>query len=137
MQTSDASPQEPATSGQSLPKPARLRSSAEFERVYARRCKAGNGTLLLFGAVNERTITRLGLSVSRRLGGAVVRNRLKRLLREAFRRCRSELPPGLDLIAIPTAAERAGLEAYVASLVRLARKVERRLRDDAAEGPRA
>jgi ribonuclease P protein component len=119
-----------AATDRSFPKEARLRTEADFERVYARRCKTGDGTLLLFGARNDLGMARLGVSVSRRLGGAIVRNRLKRLLREAFRRCRGELPAGLDLIAIPTSAERAGLEAYVGSLLRLSQKVDRRLREE-------
>lgn len=43
---------------------------------------------------------RLGITVSRRVGGAVVRNHLKRCVREWFRRARSELPPGLQLVVI-------------------------------------
>lgn len=43
---------------------------------------------------------RLGLTVSRRVGNAVVRNRLKRRVREWFRRARAELEPGLDLVVI-------------------------------------
>ncbi len=104
-----------------------LRSEADFERVYARKCKAGDGTLLVFSDVNGLTIARLGCSVSRKHGGAVVRNRLKRWLREAFRLSQAELPAGVDLIVIPLDAERGSLTAYRASLVKLARKLAGRL----------
>ena len=93
----------------SFPKTAHLRSSLDFERVYALRCKAADGVLLMFLARNEVAVTRIGLSVGKKHGGAVVRNRLKRLLREAFRLERSRLPSGLDLIAIPLAANKAAL----------------------------
>lgn len=104
-----------------------LRSEADFERVYARKCKAGDGVLLLFADRNDLGLTRIGLSVSRKHGGAVVRNRLKRLLREAFRLSRPELPVGLDLIAIPLDAEKARLEAYRDSFCRLGTRLAKRL----------
>jgi ribonuclease P protein component len=112
-----------------FPRSARLRSKRDFDRVYAVRCKAGDGVLLVFGAANELGLSRLGLSVSRKLGGAVVRNRLKRLLREAFRLERERLPRGLDFVVIPSAADRASLPAYRESLARMSRKVERRLQE--------
>ena len=111
----------------SFPKTALLRSSTNFERVYALKCKAADGVLLLFLARNDAATTRIGLSVSKKHGGAVVRNRLKRLLREAFRLERASLPGGLDLIAIPLAADRASLAAYRASIAGLVRRLVKRL----------
>jgi len=111
----------------SFPKTAQLRSSTNFERVYALKCKAADGVLLLFLARNDAATTRIGLSVSKKHGGAVVRNRLKRLLREAFRLERASLPGGLDLIAIPLAANKASLAAYRTSIAGLVRRLVKRL----------
>lgn len=104
-----------------------LRAKADFERVYALKCKAADGVLLLFAARSTGPVTRIGLSVSKKHGGAIIRNRLKRLLREAFRLKQSEIPPGLDLIAIPLAKEKASLLAYEQSLVNVSRRLMRRL----------
>ena len=56
---------------------------------------------MLLAAENARDFGRLGLAVSRRVGGSVERNRAKRLLRESFRRNKSEVIRGLDLVLIP------------------------------------
>lgn len=110
-----------------FPKVARVRTTGEFKTIYERRCKASDGTLLVFVASNSLGKTRLGLSVSRKFGNAVMRNRLKRLVREAFRLSRDELPAGIDLVVIPQGPLRSGIEIYRESLVRLARKLHRRL----------
>ena len=104
-----------------------LRSKSDFERVYALKCKAADGVLLIFAARNAVNLTRIGLSVSKKHGGAIVRNRLKRLLREAFRLNRDKIPPGLDLIAIPLNKQHAGLVAYEQSLVKTTQRLDRRL----------
>ncbi|HEV3136540.1 MAG TPA: ribonuclease P protein component [Pirellulales bacterium] len=103
-----------------FPVQLRLRTSAEFDRVYERRCSASDALLLVYVRENDLPHPRLGLSVSRKVGGAVQRNRWKRLLREAFRLSRAEFPPGIDIVAVPRADVEPGLESLKASLVRLA-----------------
>lgn len=115
------------TQSQRFPKAAHLRSEADFERVYARKCKAANGVLLVFADRNDLGLARIGLSVSKKHGGAVIRNRIKRLLREAFRLSQAELPAGLDLIAIPLDGEKATLEGYKTSLCGLVTRLTKRL----------
>ena len=111
-----------------------LRKKADFERVYDSKCKAADGVLLLFAARDPDTVTRIGLSVSKKHGGAVVRNRLKRLLREAFRLIQHQLPIGLDLIAIPLSKDKAGLIEYQDSLVKIAHRLLKRIERSEREG---
>lgn len=100
----------------------RVRRTADFQRAYRRRCTAGDRTLLVFAHGNALPHARLGLSVSRKVGGAVRRNRWKRLLREAFRLEQPKLPAGIDLIVIPRPEAEPSLAAIRQSLSRLARK---------------
>ena len=79
------------------PKRGRLSRSAEFERVYRQGRSHGNRHLVLYTFPREAGADegpRLGLSVSRKVGGAVDRNKVKRLLREAFAEVRDQLPAG-------------------------------------------
>ena len=114
-------------SAQRGPKRRRLSRSAEFERVYRQGRSKGNRYLVLYAfprAEDTEDGPRLGLSVGRRVGGAVERSRVKRVLREAFWAEAPRLPAGSDYVVVarPEAlalAERegtAGVRAALASL---------------------
>ncbi len=110
-----------------LTKLDRVRRPAEYRHVYDRRRSVSNGRMTLAGCENGLDRSRLGLSVSRKVGPAVVRNRWKRLLREAFRLTKSQLPSGLDLVVIPRDRTPPDLIWLLDELPRMARQVQRRL----------
>jgi ribonuclease P protein component len=110
-----------------FPKELHVRSAKDFKRIYDRRQRAGDDLLLVFGCENELPHARLGLSVSRKVGMAVVRNRWKRLIREAFRLSQHELPPGVDLVVIPRGDVEPTLDGVQDSLRRLARQLAKKL----------
>jgi len=83
-----------------LPKNRRLTSNRQFKAVLDRRRRAGDALLTVWVAENRRDHARLGVSVGKPCGNAVVRNRLKRLLREAFRLSQEEIPPGFDYVVM-------------------------------------
>jgi ribonuclease P protein component len=104
-----------------------LRRPAEFRRVYERRRSVSDSWLILYGCENQLPHLRIGLSVSRKFGPAVRRNRLRRLYREAFRLMRSELPVGIDLVLIPRGTNEPSLDELKDSLRRLVKQVARKL----------
>lgn len=117
-----------------FPADSRLKKTSEFQRVYDFHCVVGDGVLLVFVAPNTLGRIRLGLSVSKKVGNAVVRNRWKRRIREAFRRNRRQLPQSVDLVCIPRRDARPDVAVIEASLLaigrRLTRKLRRRIEDE-------
>jgi ribonuclease P protein component len=121
----------------------RLSRSAEFERVYRQGRSKANRFLVLYafpregGSAPEEDGPRLGLSVSRRVGGAVDRTRVKRVLREAFWAEAERLPRDADYVVVarPEArglAEREGMPGVRTALAELVEQLGGRPEADAA-----
>jgi ribonuclease P protein component len=115
-------------SGGRSPKRRRLSRSAEFERVYRQGRSKANRYLVLYAFPREEDPAadgpRLGLSVSRRVGGAVDRTKVKRLLREAFWAESERLPDGSDYVVVARPdsrelAEREGMAGVRTALAEL------------------
>jgi ribonuclease P protein component len=133
--------------GGRTPKRRRLSRSAEFERVYRQGRSKANRFLVLYafpreddgapaasaepvGVGDDPEGPRLGLSVSRRVGGAVDRTRVKRVLREAFWAEAERLPPGADYVVVarPDArelVEREGMPGIRTALAELVDQLPR------------
>jgi ribonuclease P protein component len=87
----------------------------------------GDSNVLIYACPNGLWYARLGVVVSRRLGNAVVRNRFKRRVREAFRTTQHDLPRDLDVICIPRPGPPRSVENYASSLRRMLPALRRRM----------
>lgn len=112
-----------------FPKRLRLLRASEFERVFAARNSAASPWLVLHGARNDVGHPRLGITVSRRVGNAVARNRWKRAMRESFRLIQHELP-ALDFVCIARAPEPPALVDLSKLLADCAARIGRRTGGD-------
>ncbi len=118
------------------PKRRRLSRSAEFERVYRQGRSKGNRFLVLYAFERDPAHAdpdgpRLGLSVSRRVGGAVERTQVKRALREAFWEEAARLPAGSDYVVVARPEslgliEREGMPGIRAALTELVDRLDSR-----------
>ena len=101
---------------------AHIRRRSDFKAAYDEGRKSNSRSMTIFSLARPGQPARLGIAATRKLGGAVVRNRAKRLIRELFRR--HPAPPGFDIVVVPRRvlcdATFSSLEAeYVATVGRL------------------
>ena len=101
-----------------------LKENAAFRRLYYKGKSTGNRYLVIYCARNRLEATRVGLTVSTKLGHAVVRNRVRRRLREIVRHNASCLPSGYDIVVV---ASTAAVEAEFAALEKSFRTLTGRL----------
>ena len=88
-----------------------IRRRAEFQRVYERGTRIQGRLATLFVLANDLSVGRLGIAATKKLGGAVQRNRAKRLIRDVFRR--NKIAKGFDLVVVP---KRGLLDASLSSI---------------------
>jgi len=113
--------------GNVFPRALRIRSGADFRIVFQQRTSVADQSLIVYGMGNGLEFSRLGLSVSRKVGNAVARNKWKRLIREAFRTQRSQIPAGVDFVVIPRKGAKPAAAAVAPSLLDLACRVVRKI----------
>ena len=83
-----------------LRKEERLRRKGDFETIAKEGARKHTKNFLIIARKNDRGFSRLGAVTSKRLGNAVERNRVKRLMREFFRRNKDRLPPSTDYVIV-------------------------------------
>ena len=107
-----------------FPRQARLVRRAEYEAVYRDGRRRSSQQFAVFGRANGLGRSRFGISVKKALGGAVVRNRIRRRIREILRLNGSEIPSGWDIVIHPrSSVARAKFAPLGAELVRLLRSL--------------
>ncbi len=115
-------------SDERFPKSVRLVSPLDFDRVFHEGIVASDSVLVVHAARGKQTWTRIGLSVSKRVGNSPIRNRWKRLIREAFRRQKVELPIGIDMVVRPKRGAVPDQDLIFKSLLKLALQLDRKLK---------
>lgn len=111
---------QPPSSSQRFRPRDRLRCKDDFTRAFRSGRRAADEHLVVHVSPNSLEWSRLGISVGRRVGNAVMRHRISRRLREAFRRRRGEFPLGVDIVCVAKAGAVCGFQTLSESLVRLA-----------------
>ena len=77
-----------------------LRSNQEFKKVYNNKKSFANKNLIMYISENGTDTKRLGVSVSKKVGNSIVRHRLARLVREAFRLNTNHILDGIDVVVV-------------------------------------
>jgi ribonuclease P protein component len=106
--------------GMTFPREARLVRRGEFDVIYRAGKRRSSSHFTVFFRANELPQSRFGVSIKKALGGAVVRNRIRRRLREIVRCHRMEIPAGWDIVIHPkSAVAKAPFAVLTADLLRL------------------
>lgn len=84
-----------------MEKKYRLRKNIEFKRVYSKGKNYWNRNLILYIKKNGLEETRLGITITKKIGNAVVRNKIRRKIKEIYRKNYPNIKSGYDLIIIP------------------------------------
>lgn len=119
-------PSGPPSRDERFPKDFRLRTRREFLRVQDRGRKISVDPLLALVLPNGKAQTRIGLTVSSKVGNAVVRGRIRRQLREQFRKKRAQLPRGVDVVLV---ARQSARDADAAVFSRAFDRIAQKLRE--------
>jgi len=118
--------------GLTFPKSRRILKRLEYRRVFDAQVKVVCPELVVFAQPNNGP-GRIGLVVSRKVGNAVVRNRVKRILREAFRQC--EDSPSLDVVVVARhVCASAGYQQIRDALIKSQKRLRRKLQNQDRPG---
>jgi ribonuclease P protein component len=108
------------TAGLTFPREARLVRKSEFDEVYRAGKRRSSSHFTVFVRASGQPASRFGFSIKKALGGAVVRNRMRRRLREIVRCHRQEIPSGWDIVIHPkSSVATAPFGALTADFLRL------------------
>jgi ribonuclease P protein component len=110
-----------------FPKSVRILKPQAFRTIQDHGVVCADGVLVIKVTLASGQPTRLGLAIGRPVGNAVVRNRWKRLIREAFRQNRDQLPVGLQMVVRPKKGAEPKFQAIGESLRKLGRLALRRI----------
>jgi ribonuclease P protein component len=118
----DAIASRPSNAGLDFPRAARLVRRGEFDAVYRAGKRRSSSHFTVFLRANHEPMSRFGFSIKKALGGAVLRNRIRRRVRELVRCHRAEIPVGWDIVIHPKGSvARANFAALITDLLRLLR----------------
>ena len=116
-----------------FPRRQRLSRNRDYRAVFDAGWRKGVGPLSVRARPNGRGDLRLGLTVPRRVGKATRRNRIKRLLREAFRLSSAEWPQGYDVVVVVRPHKPKSLDAYRSMLEKAITRLDERIRREREE----